>query len=300
MEEFLKKIKNSELIVLKKVGKLIEKILRFFELDFSHERFKAVIYAKDEFQTPFEEKMKHYFDAYYYLLSNAKSPFTASVFQRFYYLIFEHPAEENIASKITSEWIWLSGESRITKAIYLHCYVFSLLNDLNEMERWMVSFMMLNYFLVKENIPCLYLNYRDLAEYAENKGNEEKVKNLLYQIILQAQTQKKSYYKQLKKITLEDIALLFGEKQNFIRETYQIEHVFVYGSFAENTARIDSDIDLLILFKEDISYPEKKRCKEELVRYLTKEFNRYVDIQEIFESLSKEMMIEATNVKKIL
>lgn len=300
MEEFLKKIKNSELIVLKKVGKLIEKILRFFELDFSHERFKAVIYAKDEFQTPFEEKMKHYFDAYYYLLSNAKSPFTASVFQRFYYLIFEHPAEENIASKITSEWIWLSGQSRITKAIYLHCYVFSLLNDLNEMERWMVSFMMLNYFLVKENIPCLYLNYRDLAEYAENKGNEEKVKNLLYQIILQAQTQKKSYYKQLKKITLEDIALLFGEKQNFIRETYQIEHVFVYGSFAKNTARIDSDIDLLILFKEDISYPEKKRCKEELVRYLTKEFNRYVDIQEIFESLSKEMMIEATNVKKIL
>lgn len=300
MEEFLKKIKNSELIVLKKVGKLIEKILRFFELDFSHERFKAVIYAKDEFQTPFEEKMKHYFDAYYYLLSNAKSPFTASVFQRFYYLIFEHPAEENIASKITSEWIWLSGESRITKAIYLHCYVFSLLNDLNEMERWMVSFMMLNYFLVKENIPCLYLNYRDLAEYAENKGNEEKVKNLLYQIILQAQTQKKSYYKQLKKITLEDIALLFGEKQNFIRETYQIEHVFVYGSFAKNTARIDSDIDLLILFKEDISYPEKKRCKEELVRYLTKEFNRYVDIQEIFESLSKEMMIEAANVKKIL
>ena len=300
MEEFLKKIKNSELIVLKKVGKLIEKILRFFELDFSHERFKAVIYAKDEFQTPFEEKMKHYFDAYYYLLSNAKSPFTASVFQRFYYLIFEHPAEENIASKITSEWIWLSGESRITKAFYLHCYVFSLLNDLNEMERWMVSFMMLNYFLVKENIPCLYLNYRDLAEYAENKGNEEKVKNLLYQIILQAQTQKKSYYKQLKKITLEDIALLFGEKQNFIRETYQIEHVFVYGSFAKNTARIDSDIDLLILFKEDISYPEKKRCKEELVRYLTKEFNRYVDIQEIFESLSKEMMIEATNVKKIL
>ena len=288
------------MIVLKKVGKLIEKILRFFELDFSHERFKAVIYAKDEFQTPFEEKMKHYFDAYYYLLSNAKSPFTASVFQRFYYLIFEHPAEENIASKITSEWIWLSGESRITKAIYLHCYVFSLLNDLNEMERWMVSFMMLNYFLVKENIPCLYLNYRDLAEYAENKGNEEKVKNLLYQIILQAQTQKKSYYKQLQKITLEDIALKNNEKQNFIRETYQIEHVFVYGSFAKNTARIDSDIDLLILFKEDISYPEKKRCKEELVRYLTKEFNRYVDIQEIFESLSKEMMIEATNVKKIL
>lgn len=93
---------------------------------------------------------------------------------------------------------------------------------------------------------------------------------------------------------------MFGEKQNFIRETYQIEHVFVYGSFAKNTARIDSDIDLLILFKEDISYPEKKRCKEELVRYLTKEFNRYVDIQEIFESLSKEMMIEATNVKKIL
>lgn len=57
---------------------------------------------------------------------------------------------------------------------------------------------------------------------------------------------------------------MFGEKQNFIRETYQIEHVFVYGSFAKNTARIDSDIDLLILFKEDISYPEKSAVKKNL------------------------------------
>lgn len=61
-----KKNKEFRIDCFEKGWKTDRKILRFFELDFSHERFKAVIYAKDEFQTPFEEKMKHYFDAYYY------------------------------------------------------------------------------------------------------------------------------------------------------------------------------------------------------------------------------------------
>lgn len=300
MEEIEKRTKYCELIVPKKVSKLIEKILRYYNMDFSHERFKAVIYSKDEFQTPLEEKIKNYYDAYMFLLMNHKSPFTTSFVRKFYYMIFEKELEEVVALQISSKYIFLSGEPKITKAIEMHLYVYSLLSELNEYERLMISLMFFNYFLVKESIPCIYLIRKDLVKYEKYKNDESKLKTLLYNAVLFSKFQKKSYTNQLKKISSEDIEVLFKEKQELIQETYKVQHAFLYGSFAKDTARIDSDIDLLVMFKDDISYQEKMQYKEELVKYLTKEFCRYVDVQEIFECISKELILEATKSKKIL
>ncbi len=300
MEEIDKRAMYCDLIVPKNVSKLIEKILRYYDMDFSHERFKSVIYSKDEFQTPLEEKIKNYYDAYLFLLMNHKSPFTTSLVRKFYYIIFEKELEEAVALKISSQYIFLSGEPKITKAIEMHLCVYSLLPELQEYERWIISFMFFNYILVKENIPCIYLMRKDLMYYEKYKNDEAKLRTLLYNIVLFSKFQKKSYTNQLKKITSEDIEILFKEKQELIQETYQVEHAFVYGSFAKDTARIDSDIDLLVIFKDDISYQEKIQYKNELIKYLTKEFCRYVDIQEIFECISKEIILEATKIKKLI
>lgn len=300
MEEIEKRAEHCELIVHKKVCKLIEKILRYYDMDFSHERFKAVIFSKDEFQTPLEEKIKNYYDAYMFLLMNHKSPFTTSFIRKFYYIIFEKELEESVALKISSKYILLSGKERIMKATELHLYVYSLSTELKEYERWLISLMFFNYILVKENIPCVYLIRKDLEKYEKYKNDEAMLKTLLYNVVLFSKFQKKSYTNKLKKLSLEDIEALFKEKQELIQEKYKIEHAFLYGSFAKNTARIDSDIDLLVIFKEDITYQEKMQYKEELVKYLTKEFSRYVDIQEIFECISKELILEATKTKKLL
>lgn len=182
----------------------------------------------------------------------------------------------------------------------MHLYVYSLLPELKEYERLMISFMFFNYILVKENIPCIYPIRTDLENYEKYKDDVSKLKTLLYNIVLFSKFQEKSYTRQLKRLTSEDIEVLFKEKQELIQEMYKVEGVFLYGSFARDTARIDSDIDLLVMFKEDISYQQKMQYKEELVKYLTKEFCRYVDIQEIFECIPKEIILEATKTKKLL
>lgn len=300
MEEIEKRAQHCELVVHKKVSKLIEKVLRYWDMDISHERFKAVIFSRDEFQTPLEERVKNYYDAYMYLLMNYKSPFTTSFIRKFYYIIFEKDLEESIALKISSKYMLLSNEPKITKAIELHIYVYALLTDLKEYERWLISLMFFNWALVKQNIPCVYLIKTDLEKYAEYKNNENKLKTLLYNVVLFSKFQKKSYTNKLKKLSLEDIEVFFKEKKEYLQEKYKVENAFLYGSFAKNTERIDSDIDLFIIFKEDISYQEKIQYKEELVKYLTKEFCRYVDIQEIFECIPKEIILEATKIKKII
>ncbi len=299
MDELEKIIKNCELIVSKKLGKLIEKILRYYDMDISHERFKAIIYCQDEFQTSLEEKVKNYYDAYLYLLMNCKSPLTEVLIQKFYYIIFGKELKESIASKISSQYIFLSNESRITKAIDFHLYVYSLFNEEKEYERWLISLMFFNYVLVKENIPCIHLNKKDLDNYVKYRNNVKRLKEILYDVVVYSKFQKKSYTKGLKELSTEDIEQLLIQNQYEIQEKYKIDHIFIYGSFSKNTARIDSDIDLLVIFKEDMNYTEKTHCREELTKYLTNEFCRYVDIQEIFECIQREVVLEATKIKKI-
>ena len=71
---------GKELIVRKKVASFIEKTFRYFKYDFRHDVFKGIVYSELECNTPLEEKLKNYFDAYVYLLSNHKSPLTILLF----------------------------------------------------------------------------------------------------------------------------------------------------------------------------------------------------------------------------
>ena len=125
-------------------------------------------------------------------------------------------------------------------------------------------------------------------------------RKLLYNVIVNSKFQKKSYYRNLKKLDRNDIQTFILANEKKLKEDFYLEHIFLYGSFAKNSERLDSDIDFLVIFKEDISYKEKKAKKEAVIEFLTKAFQRFVDIQEIFTVLSKEIVLEASHTKKLL
>ena len=68
-----------ELIVRKKVSAFVEKQFRYFNYFFDHDEYKKVTYGEKEFRNPLEEKLKNYYDAYMYLLTNAKNPLSKSI-----------------------------------------------------------------------------------------------------------------------------------------------------------------------------------------------------------------------------
>ena len=49
MEQIYEIVKNKELVVHKRVVTIIEKVLRAFNLDFNHDRYKQIIYDECEF-----------------------------------------------------------------------------------------------------------------------------------------------------------------------------------------------------------------------------------------------------------
>ena len=48
------------------------------------------------------------------------------------------------------------------------------------------------------------------------------------------------------------------KKEQKLLESYGIRHLFIFGSYAKNTERVDSDVDLLVIMNQDLTNKEKE------------------------------------------
>ena len=72
------------------------------------------------------------------------------------------------------------------------------------------------------------------------------------------------------------ISLFTNDKEKLI-EKYHIKNIYLFGSFAKEIERLDSDIDLLVRFNEGNSYERKKEIMEYLNSNYTNVFKRFID-----------------------
>ena len=76
--------------------------------------------------------------------------------------------------------------------------------------------------------------------------------------------------------TKEDILTFIQQNQSYLEEHFHIKKIGLFGSFAHNEQKEDSDIDLIIELEENT--PHIYELKEELREFIGREFDREVDI----------------------
>ncbi|WP_321778184.1 nucleotidyltransferase family protein [Sulfurimonas sp.] len=76
--------------------------------------------------------------------------------------------------------------------------------------------------------------------------------------------------------TRQEILDFLKLNQLYIKKHYSLTKIGLFGSFARNEQKIDSDIDLLIEIEQDAK--NIYDLKKSLSKYLTKAFDRNVDI----------------------
>lgn len=304
MKEIRSKTKNKELVVRKRVVAIIEKTLRVFGFDFSHDRYKEVIYEKDFPKSEVEEKLKRYYDGFMFLLNNRKTQVSSEFISRFYYLIKCEELDKEKSMFIASKYFYLNYLDEYLKALEFHLYVYQVLDNLEEYERTLISIMIFNYCLVRYEIPCIHMVRKDIARYIKYRdlyliGKIDKLKVFMKEVILNAKFQDKDYTKKLKYITPYDIKKIILEEKERLKEEYGAISIMIFGSFLKGDYRIDSDIDLLVLMEEGISLKKRREKIEGLSLYLEERFNRYVDIHEVFRYLTDNFIKETNEIKII-
>ena len=300
----IKKFENKELYVRKVLVSFIEDVFNFLGYNLEHDRIKKVLYAEDSFKSIDEEKIKRVYDAYIYLVFNAKNPLTNRILNTFFYIYFGKEIDTNISLRIASKFFDFIDKPIIESATDFHICVFNEIEFINEEDKLIISLIFFNYFLIKNDIPTIRMMVSDLESYLEKKkeyekGNKISLYQFFFELIDKAKVQDKSYYQNLKELTLQDIYKTLKEDEEFIKKNYSIKHLSVFGSFAKQINRIDSDIDLLASFSLDLTSNEKKEIVVQFKNHYFNKFSRFIDVSEISEYLDDEFIKRIPYVKKI-
>lgn len=300
----IKKFENKELYVRKVLVSFIEDVFNFLGYNLEHDRIKKVLYAENSFKSIDEEKIKRVYDAYIYLVFNAKNPLTNRILNTFFYIYFEKEIDTNISLRIASKLFDFIDKPIIESATDFHICVFNEIDFINEEDKLIISLIFFNYFLIKNNIPTIRMMVSDLESYLEKKkeyekGNKISLYQFFFELIDKAKVQDKSYYQNLRELTLQDIYKTLKEDEEFIKKNYSIKHLSVFGSFAKQINRIDSDIDLLASFSLDLTSNEKKEIVVQFKNHYFNKFSRFIDVSEISEYLDDEFIKRIPYVKKI-
>lgn len=291
---------GTELIVRKKLTQFIEKYFRYLGYDFRHTLFKQIVYMETPIQTTLEQTLKNSYDAYFYLLSNNQNIFSSSILKKFFYILKEEEPTADLITRLTDLFFKTCVENSLENSIIFSHKAFQTMVELNTEYRFLISLMFLNYSFVKVGIPALVFNETVLKELSELYILDSSNNLVCYiaKFIQESKRQDKSYYQNLRKLTFKEIFQTLSDDKVLLNQ-FGVKHLYIFGSFAQGTERLDSDIDLLAEFSLDITKESKQKIKDTLKQLYFEKFKRFIDLIEVGPYLSENLLKEINNCTKV-
>ena len=147
-------------------------------------------------------------------------------------------------------------------------------------------FMIMNYLLLQNHLPIIN-QYKKLNEfnYLFQLNDEEKFYDLINSMLIKIDTLDKNFYEVTRKTNKELIISFILDNKNVIKEKGHISSILLFGSYASELVRYDSDIDLLVFTNDDLTFDEKEEGIRFVKKIIEDRFNRIVDIHETTNEL---------------
>lgn len=156
--------------------------------------------------------------------------------------------------------------------------------------KYVYSFVALNYVIYKFK-KKLYRFSNSFFKKFYNKITTATYDSMLIEYINieleKGITPDENYFDNLVEVTPNEIIKTLINNKEMIKETFKIKELYLYGSFSKDSYRIDSDIDVAVIFNEDMSYSEKYDLTYKFKQYILFTFKRYGDVMEYNETILK-------------
>lgn len=165
------------------------------------------------------------------------------------------------------------------------------------------AFTSLNFFLMKKGINNIFISEADAnylkALYVDDEIKSKAYCDLIYFIFNTDLLLPNSYVENLKPITIDSILKICKESKNYLQKECRIVRFYIYGSYAKNLQRFESDLDVAVIFKEDMSYQQKEEVRSRMRDYLFTKLARFIDISEIFNENSENLEMQIGKYIKV-
>lgn len=280
----------NELIFKKTILKTIYRFSKVFDSILPYDEYKENLLNNKESKNPYFKYLKALYFANLYIINNNLDENRIDKISTLHKILFSKELDN---TQIISIFILELNNDNCFDMVEKLLKAFTIKDNL---ERYAFSFAMIEYclYLCKTRIFNLSLNFFQqlYLSIKENKDFKE-IKTMLVKEVENAGPLNKEYYYNLKQIKPADIIHYLNKIKEVIIKTYKINTLFLYGSFSKNNYRIDSDIDLAVIFDDEVPYEIKNKNVLSFKENIFKKFNRYADIMEYSDYiLEKEHKIK--------
>ncbi|MBP5551259.1 MAG: nucleotidyltransferase domain-containing protein [Bacilli bacterium] len=143
-------------------------------------------------------------------------------------------------------------------------------------------FMLMNFLLLCNGLPIINPYKQRYSEFIDSLNNKdvESLNNLILIILDDTETLDANYYDNCLQIDRDVLIEFIINNKTNICEVGKINHIYLFGSYASGLTRYDSDIDLLVFSKDDLTFEEKISGINYIKELIRDRFKRIVDIHE--------------------
>ena len=254
---------------IKEYYQFVEYLSGLSNINLPHERLKQI--SLDSYKAESEEEIavKKIANSYLYALSNINQVINKEILSDKYYLLTKKYLKDNQIIKILEEYYKYFDESIHYLVAKVHFKVLEVVKE----KAVEMAFILSNLIMIKRKrgilIPhtLIHINYKKAIK-------QKNINSLLY---ILAQIESKHTRKNHKKISKKEIEEFFKNNKN-IKEKFKIEKLFLYGSYASGKANKESDLDLLIIYQENLINKERNNNTKKLKSFLQNQLREKIDI----------------------
>lgn len=275
--DFVHSFSFCELNVKKKNVSFIEKLFRYFYKEqFKHDDYLDIIYER---RVPSSSLEMSFFNTYMYYSNLMNNEITITNLSILY--LGKDDSVESIVKDLDER------KDKLESIIDVFFNVRNTTLKYGEEKSLFFSLMLLNYLFMNNGLNTIKFYYNDFRlffkvekEYQNNSKDD--AYNFFRRELNKSLTQDKDYYKNLFEFHQKDIKQFVEINKNTIINEYKVKKLILYGSFSKNKERIDSDLDLAVIYQSNMSYDEKLERHNKLKQLFNDKFKRFTDIVEIF------------------
>lgn len=288
---------GEEILVRKKVAASLEKCLRYYGYTIAHDEYKKIVYRERLCADDNEFRIKNYYDAYVYILTDYKNSLTNERLRKYLYLVSGQESSKELVNKIVNSFFNLKELELVSFiASFYHEIKDDVIEYYKEEMGNVILLMLINYCLLSKNHPLIVIRSEEYKEL----NNMDDYHKFFGEVILRTKHQRSDYYKSLSTISIDEIKEAIREDEKNLKEKYMIEKIYVFGSFAKRIERIDSDIDLMVQFSLDASSILIDEAKEYIKNRYLEILHRNIDVVEMPQFLTDEVIIDIQSGERVM
>jgi predicted nucleotidyltransferase len=257
----------------------------YMKCDVVHETYKLLWFDMIEAKTQAEKEVKNYIDAFKYLQNNKCEGITKKSLKRAYYLLTEHQLSDKKVEKLLEDYYKQREESAHINASIMHQTVYKL----RPKKKLPFAHLLVNFILYKQGYTLFTLYPSEVEKYQTAIKDLTKDWTIMYGVIVANELHNRKNEVQIRDnqlvISKEKIIATIIEHKEELKDKYSIDSFYLYGSLLKGYEHQSSDIDLLIVIKQDLAIYEKYSIVTECKKYLENLFKSKVDLIDISQAI---------------